>query len=158
MNALTIDTLTAKRMVAASAIQGASIIGQPGGWSVILKTGLQERPLGAQRSDKPRAWRSLDRAVAYLKRELQISRFDLLDATLHTEGEPLVGKSREHAAQRLRQAHAAAVPITGIQTTGVVRCDQPRVLDLASRHGRKVDALPDVIMDEVLARLATLFE
>ena len=51
-----------------------------------------------------------------------------------------------------------AVPITGIQTTGVVRCDQPRVLDLASRHGRKVDALPDVIMDEVLARLATLFE
>ena len=32
-----------------------------------------------------------------------------------------------------------AVPITGIQTTGVVRCDQPRVLDLASRHARKVD-------------------
>lgn len=108
MNAPTIDTLMAKRMVAASAIQGASIIGQPGGWSVVLKTGLQERPLGAQRSDKPRTWRSLDRAVAYLKKELQISRFDLLDATLHTEGEPLVGKSREDAAQRLRRAHAAS--------------------------------------------------
>ena len=51
-----------------------------------------------------------------------------------------------------------SVPITGIQTTGVVRCDQPRVLDLASRHGRKVDALPNSIMDEVLAKLATLFE
>ena len=67
MNTHTIDTAMAKRMVEASAIRGASIIGQPGGWSVVLKMGLQERPLGAQRSDKPRTWRSLDRAVAYLK-------------------------------------------------------------------------------------------
>jgi mRNA interferase ChpB len=51
-----------------------------------------------------------------------------------------------------------AVPITGIKTTGVIRCDQPRVLDLSARHGRKVDTLPVSIMDEVLARVATLFE
>jgi mRNA interferase ChpB len=51
-----------------------------------------------------------------------------------------------------------AVSITGIKTTGVVRCDQPRVLDLTARHGRKVDTLPESIMDEVLARVATLFE
>ena len=51
-----------------------------------------------------------------------------------------------------------AVPITGIKTTGVVRCDQPRVLDLGARNGRKVDTLPADIMDDVLARLATIFE
>ena len=51
-----------------------------------------------------------------------------------------------------------AVPISGIRTTGVIRCDQPRVLDLAARHGRKVDTLPDEIMQDVLARIATLFE
>lgn len=51
-----------------------------------------------------------------------------------------------------------AVPITGIRTTGVIRCDQPRVLDLAARHGRKVDTLPDTIMQDVLARIAPLFE
>lgn len=51
-----------------------------------------------------------------------------------------------------------AVPVTGIKTTGVVRCDQPRVLDLAARHARKVDTLPDSIMDEVLAKLAPIFE
>ena len=45
---------------------------------------------------------------------------------------------------------------TGI--TGVVRCDQPRALDLASRHGRKLESVPTVIMDEVLAKLAPLFE
>lgn len=51
-----------------------------------------------------------------------------------------------------------AVPVTGIKITGVVRCDQPRVLDLAARHARKVDTLPTPIMDEVLAKVATLFE
>jgi mRNA interferase ChpB len=51
-----------------------------------------------------------------------------------------------------------AVTLTGIKTTGVVRCDQPRVIDLAARHARKVDTLPEPIMDEVLAKVATLFE
>ncbi len=51
-----------------------------------------------------------------------------------------------------------AVPVVGIKTTGVIRCDQPRVIDLAARHARKVDTLPESIMDEVLARVVTLFE
>ena len=51
-----------------------------------------------------------------------------------------------------------AVPVTGIKTTGVVRCDQPRVLDLGARNARKVDTLPATIMDEVLAKLAPIFE
>jgi mRNA interferase ChpB len=38
----------------------------------------------------------------------------------------------------------------------VVRCDQPRVLDLAARHGRKVDALPEAILDDVIARVSTI--
>jgi len=51
-----------------------------------------------------------------------------------------------------------AVPISGIKTTGVVRCDQPRVLDMQARSGRKVDTLPVAIMEEVLARIAPIFE
>lgn len=51
-----------------------------------------------------------------------------------------------------------AVPISGIKTTGVVRCDQPRVLDLDARQGRKVDTLPAALLDEVMARLAPIFE
>jgi mRNA interferase ChpB len=50
------------------------------------------------------------------------------------------------------------VPIAGIRTVGVVRCDQPRVLDIVAREGRKVDTLPPEILDEVLARLITLFQ
>ena len=51
-----------------------------------------------------------------------------------------------------------AVPVTGIKTTGVVRCDQPRVLDLGARNARKVDTLPEFLMDEVLAKLTPIFE
>ena len=51
-----------------------------------------------------------------------------------------------------------SVPISGINTTGVVRCDQPRVLDMTARNGRKVDALPSHILEEVLAKLAPIFE
>ena len=50
-----------------------------------------------------------------------------------------------------------AVPISGIKTTGVVRCDQPRVLDLSARSARKVDTLPPPLMEEVLAKLAPIF-
>ena len=51
-----------------------------------------------------------------------------------------------------------AVPISGIRTAGGVRCDQPRVIDLRARGGRKVDSLPSEILDEVLARVVTLFQ
>lgn len=51
-----------------------------------------------------------------------------------------------------------AVPLVGLRTSGIVRCDQPRVLDLVARKARKVDAVPAAIMNDVLARVITLFE
>ncbi len=52
-----------------------------------------------------------------------------------------------------------AVPLagSGMTVTGIIRCDQPRVLDLVARKGRKVERIPPAIMDEVLARLAPIF-
>ena len=44
----------------------------------------------------------------------------------------------------------------GTSTTGIVRCDQPRALDLGARNARKLERAPDTIMDEVLAKLATI--
>lgn len=51
-----------------------------------------------------------------------------------------------------------AVPLLGARTTGVVRCDQPRVLDLLVRGARRVEALPPDLLDDVLARTITLFQ
>jgi len=47
---------------------------------------------------------------------------------------------------------------SGTKTTGAVRCDQPRALDIASRDGRKLESVPQAILDEALAKVATLFE
>ena len=46
----------------------------------------------------------------------------------------------------------------GTKTTGIVRCDQPRALDLGARNGKKMESVPHAIMDEVLAKLAPIFE
>jgi len=53
-----------------------------------------------------------------------------------------------------------AVPLasSGTKTTGVIRCDQPRALDLKARGGRKLEAVPEAIIEEVLARVAPIFE
>lgn len=53
-----------------------------------------------------------------------------------------------------------AVSLTGAgtSTAGVIRCDQPRSLDLAARHARKLESVPVAIMEEVLAKVSTLFE
>jgi mRNA-degrading endonuclease toxin of MazEF toxin-antitoxin module len=53
---------------------------------------------------------------------------------------------------------AVSLSGAGTQTTGVVRCDQPRALDLQARGGRRLERVPDAIVEEVLARLAPIFE
>jgi mRNA interferase ChpB len=64
-----------------------------------------------------------------------------------------------HAGNFARTAgFAVSLMGAGTTTTGVVRCDQPRALDLASRRARKLESVPASIMEEVLARLAPLFE
>ncbi|MBS1813397.1 MAG: type II toxin-antitoxin system PemK/MazF family toxin [Acidobacteria bacterium] len=51
-----------------------------------------------------------------------------------------------------------AVPLEGTKTTGIVRCDQPRSIDLVARQARKVESLPDHLAAEIVARLVTIFE
>lgn len=46
----------------------------------------------------------------------------------------------------------------GTRTTGVVRCDQPRALDLLARRGKKLETVPEHIVDEILSKVSPLFE
>ena len=46
----------------------------------------------------------------------------------------------------------------GTNTTGIIRCDQPRAMDLGSRKARKLECVPKEILEEVLAKLATILE
>ncbi len=44
------------------------------------------------------------------------------------------------------------------ETTGVVRCDQPRALNLTARLGKRLETVSSDIMDEVLAKLHTILQ
>ena len=55
-----------------------------------------------------------------------------------------------------RRGFAVSLHDTGTRTVGVIRCDQPRALDLAARNGRRLEAVPEPIMDDVLARIAAI--
>jgi len=46
----------------------------------------------------------------------------------------------------------------GIKTRGVVRCDQPRSVDIPSRGGRKIETVPDDVVEEALAKLSAILE
>src|SRR5258708_20871070 len=52
-----------------------------------------------------------------------------------------------------------AVSLTGAgtKTTGIIRCDQPPVLDLPARGAKKLESIPDAIIAEVLPRKAPNF-
>ena len=53
---------------------------------------------------------------------------------------------------------AVSLETAGTQTTGIIRCDQPRALDLDARRGRLLERVPVAVVDEVLAKLNTLLQ
>lgn len=46
----------------------------------------------------------------------------------------------------------------GTSTQGVVLCNQVRMLDVKQRGGKVIEAVPDYIMDDVLARVRALLD
>jgi mRNA-degrading endonuclease toxin of MazEF toxin-antitoxin module len=75
----------------------------------------------------------------------------------HTTRVPIVLPITSRGSFARTAGFAVSLAGAGTRTTGVVRCDQPRALDLAARAARRLEAAPTHIMDEVLARLAPLF-
>ncbi|QLR79954.1 type II toxin-antitoxin system PemK/MazF family toxin [Citrobacter freundii] len=56
--------------------------------------------------------------------------------------------------------HAAGFTVSlndaGTKTTGGIRCDQPRTIDMTARNGKRQEQKPEAIMNEVLARLESI--
>ncbi|MGO9772639.1 MAG: hypothetical protein ACLPSW_24425 [Roseiarcus sp.] len=63
----TIDGKAVQSLVEAQAIRGAVVLGQPGGWNVLVRYGTLERAVAAQRARKPRLWRNLATAAAFVR-------------------------------------------------------------------------------------------
>ncbi|EAO5757170.1 type II toxin-antitoxin system PemK/MazF family toxin [Salmonella enterica subsp. enterica serovar Infantis] len=44
----------------------------------------------------------------------------------------------------------------GTKTTGVIRCDQPGTIDMGARNGKRLERIPEAVVNEVLARLEAI--
>lgn len=101
----TIDHVTLERLVEAGAVRGASIVGQPGGWGVIIQYGMIERVLAAKRG-AVRIFRKFETLVSYLK-DIGITKYQV-DASHFDPVAFKTGRKRADAAERMKSAHEAA--------------------------------------------------
>jgi hypothetical protein len=105
MTTETIDHTTFTKLAEAGAVRSAHIVGQPGGWGILVKYGMTERALAAQRSHQVRIFRKFETLVGYLK-GVGIVRFDV-DA-VNWDVESLTTRTRPDTTATLKKAHAAA--------------------------------------------------
>lgn len=105
MTADTIDHLTLERLVEAGAVRGASIVGQPGGWGIVIQYGMTERALAAKRG-AVRIFRKFETLVGYLKK-IGIAKYQV-DATHFDPVALKTERKRTDAAERMKSAHEAA--------------------------------------------------
>lgn len=106
MSAAPIDHHTLSGLVQAHAVRAARVVGQPGGWGVIVKHGRTERPLAATRSKETRVFKRFETLVGYLKK-IGISRFDVDAADFDATSVKTYG--RPDTSATLKRAHAALV-------------------------------------------------
>ena len=52
---------------------------------------------------------------------------------------------------------AVSLDSCGTKTKGIVRCDQPRVIDFEARAAHYLESAPDEIVEDVRARVAAIF-
>lgn len=99
----TIDHNALARLAEAGAVHGADVIGQLGGWSVVIKYGMTERALAARRG-AVRIFKKFETLVVYLK-GLGISEYSVNAINF----DPVAPQAaRPDAADRMKRTYEAA--------------------------------------------------
>ena len=98
----TIDHVTLQRLVEAGAVRGADVVGQPGGWGIIIKYGMVERALAARRG-AVRIFSRFETLVNYLK-SVGISQFNVNSSNY----DPSDKRARPDASKRMKRTFDAA--------------------------------------------------
>lgn len=120
----TIDHNTLARLVEAGAVRGATVVGQPGGWGVVVQCGMTERALAAKRG-AVRIWKRFETLVGYLK-DMGLAKYQV-DAVNYTpEALKESTAKRPDAADRLKRAHEASAYKTWLAAEVQAAIDDPR--------------------------------
>lgn len=99
----TIDQATLVNLVQAGAVHEANVIGQPGGWEVVVRYGKVSRALAIKRGEI-RIFRKLDTLDSFL-RGIGLHQYQV-DASQFDPGKTL--RTNAAASERLKRAHRAA--------------------------------------------------
>jgi hypothetical protein len=105
MTTETIDHTTLTKLAEAGVVRSAHVVGQAGGWGILVKYGMTERALASQRSHQVRIFRKLETLVEYLK-GVGIPRFDVDAVNYDPEGANTY--KRPDRAEAMKKAHEAA--------------------------------------------------
>lgn len=120
----TIDHTTLTRLAEAGAVRSAHVVGQAGGWGILVKYGMTERALAAQRSHQVRIFRKFETLVSYLK-GVGIARFDV-DAANFDADSLKTTRSRPDQSEALKRAHEAAAHSKWLKEQVQAAIDDPR--------------------------------
>ncbi len=124
MSTETIDHTTLSRLAEAGVVHSTHIIGQSGGWGILVKYGMTERVLAAQRSHQVRIFRKFETLVAYLK-GIGIARFDV-DAVNYDPASLKETRSRPDRAEAMKNAHESAAYDKWFRAQVQASLDDPR--------------------------------
>ncbi len=108
----TIQLAALRTHVDAGSLRRATIMGQKGGWGVVLRVGMSEFVLAAQKSGQPRLFATTDTAIKTL-REIGIKRFEV-EAAQYEPGR--LRRARPEVAAANRQLHEDATHTVWMRT------------------------------------------
>ena len=123
MTAETIDHATLERLAEAHAVTGACVVGQPGGWGVLIKYGTAERALAVKRGPM-RVFKKFETLALYLQ-SIGIVEYQMNSRQFDPAKPPTAAK-RTDAADRMRSAHEAAAYKSWLAKEVQEAIDDPR--------------------------------
>lgn len=98
----TIDHATLQHLVEAGAVRGADVVGQPGGWEIVIKYGMVERVLATRRG-AVRIFGRFETLVDYLK-SIGIYQFNVNTSNY----DPSEKRTRPDSSVRMKRTFDAA--------------------------------------------------
>ena len=141
-----IDGKAVRDLAKARALEGATVLGRPGGWNVLVRDGDGERAVAAQRARSPRLWRNLSTAAEFVRAELGLTRFEV-DAGEHSAD--AAARRRPDQSARMKARHEAA------EHDAWFRAEvEKRIAEADSPHAEWVPH--EQVMEDLDARIARL--
>lgn len=118
----TIDHATLLHLVEAGAVSGADVVGQPGGWEIVVKYGTFERVLAARRG-AVRVFGRFETLLNYLK-SIGITQFNVNASNY----DPARKRTRPDSSERMKRTFGAAEHDKWVReqvADAVLQADQP---------------------------------